>query len=433
MTIRETAHALRLASPALAASTLDVRNAFIAALGKELEIHKDEVFAANREDMADAQKQGLAATVQKRLRYDEGKLQESLAQLSSLEQLSDPIGVTQLARKLDEGLVLRRVSCPIGVIGVIFEARPDALIQIGSLCIKSGNAAILKGGKETQRTNRALFALVQAALGEAGLAQDVLALAESHEEIDELLGCEGDVDLLIPRGSNAFVSYIMNHTKIPVMGHSAGVCHVYVDRSADQDMAARIVVDAKTQYPAVCNAAETLLVDAPIAEEFLPKAARALAEKGARLRASGEALAILSKISSIPEVEPMGEDEYGTEYGDYVMSCKVVDGVEEAVAHINRWGSHHTDSIVATDDAAAAYFQQRVDSAGVYRNCSTRFADGFRYGFGAEVGISTGKLHARGPVGLEGLETYKYLLEGEGHIVGDYATGAKQFHFQDLA
>ena len=433
MTIRETAHALRLASPALAASTLDVRNAFIAALGKELEIHKDEVFAANREDMADAQKQGLAATVQKRLRYDEGKLQESLAQLSSLEQLSDPIGVTQLARKLDEGLVLRRVSCPIGVIGVIFEARPDALIQIGSLCIKSGNAAILKGGKETQRTNRALFALVQAALGEAGLVQDVLALAESHEEIDELLGCEGDVDLLIPRGSNAFVSYIMNHTKIPVMGHSAGVCHVYVDRSADQDMAARIVVDAKTQYPAVCNAAETLLVDAPIAEEFLPKAARALAEKGARLRASGEALAILSKVSSIPEVEPMGEDEYGTEYGDYVMSCKVVDGVEEAVAHINRWGSHHTDSIVATDDAAAAYFQQRVDSAGVYRNCSTRFADGFRYGFGAEVGISTGKLHARGPVGLEGLETYKYLLEGEGHIVGDYATGAKQFHFQDLA
>lgn len=433
MTIRETAHALRLASPALAASTLDVRNAFIAALGKELEIHKDEVFAANREDMADAQKQGLAATVQKRLRYDEGKLQESLAQLSSLEQLSDPIGVTQLARKLDEGLVLRCVSCPIGVIGVIFEARPDALIQIGSLCIKSGNAAILKGGKETQRTNRALFALVQAALGEAGLAQDVLALAESHEEIDELLECEGDIDLLIPRGSNAFVSYIMNHTKIPVMGHSAGVCHVYVDRSADQDMAARIVVDAKTQYPAVCNAAETLLVDAPIAEEFLPKAARALAEKGARLRASGEALAILSKVSSIPEVEPMGEDEYGTEYGDYVMSCKVVDGVEGAVAHINRWGSHHTDSIVATDDAAAAYFQQRVGSAGVYRNCSTRFADGFRYGFGAEVGISTGKLHARGPVGLEGLETYKYLLEGEGHIVGDYATGAKQFHFQDLA
>lgn len=433
MTIRETAHALRLASPALAASTLDVRNAFIAALGKELETHKDEVFAANREDMADAQKQGLAATVQKRLRYDEGKLQESLAQLSSLEQLSDPIGVTQLARKLDEGLVLRRVSCPIGVIGVIFEARPDALIQIGSLCIKSGNAAILKGGKETQRTNRALFALVQAALGEAGLAQDVLALAESHEEIDELLECEGDVDLLIPRGSNAFVSYIMNHTKIPVMGHSAGVCHVYVDRSADQDMAAKIVVDAKTQYPAVCNAAETLLVDAPISEEFLPKAARALAEKGARLRASGEALAILSKVSGIPEVEPMGEDEYGTEYGDYVMSCKVVDGVEGAVAHINRWGSHHTDSIVATDDAAAAYFQQRVDSAGVYRNCSTRFADGFRYGFGAEVGISTGKLHARGPVGLEGLETYKYLLEGEGHIVGDYATGAKQFHFQDLA
>ena len=433
MSVRETVHALRLASPALAASTLEERNAFLAALSRALEVHKDEVFAANREDMADAQKQGLAATVQKRLRYDEGKLQESLAQLSSLEQLSDPIGVTQLARELDEGLVLRRVSCPIGVSGVIFEARPDALIQIGSLCIKSGNAAILKGGKETQRTNRALFTLVEAALAEAGIDQKVLALAESHEEIDELLGCDGDVDLLIPRGSNAFVSNIMNHTKIPVMGHSAGVCHVYVDRSADQDMAARIIVDAKTQYPAVCNAAETLLVDAPIAEEFLPVAARALAAKGARLRATGKALAILSKVSGIPEVESMDEDEYATEYGDYVMSCRVVDGVEGAVAHINRWGSHHTDSNVATDDAAAAYFQQRVDSAGVYRNCSTRFADGFRYGFGAEVGISTGKLHARGPVGLEGLETYKYLLEGEGHIVGDYATGAKQFHFQDLA
>ena len=433
MSVRETVHALRLASPALAASTLEERNAFLAALSRALEVHKDEVFAANREDMADAQKQGLAATVQKRLRYDEGKLQESLAQLSSLEQLSDPIGVTQLARELDEGLVLRRVSCPIGVIGVIFEARPDALIQIGSLCIKSGNAAILKGGKETQRTNRALFTLVEAALAEAGIDQKVLALAESHEEIDELLGCDGDVDLLIPRGSNAFVSNIMNHTKIPVMGHSAGVCHVYVDRSADQDMAARIIVDAKTQYPAVCNAAETLLVDAPIAEEFLPVAARALAAKGARLRATGKALAILSKVSGIPEVESMDEDEYATEYGDYVMSCRVVDGVEGAVAHINRWGSHHTDSIVATDDAAAAYFQQRVGSAGVDRNCSTRFADGFRYGFGAEVGISTGKLHARGPVGLEGLETYKYLLEGEGHIVGDYATGAKQFHFQDLA
>ncbi|MGN0070336.1 MAG: glutamate-5-semialdehyde dehydrogenase [Atopobiaceae bacterium] len=433
MTVRETVHALRLASPALAASAIDERNAFLAALAEELEAHKDEVFAANREDMAAADEAGLAATVKKRLRYDEGKLRESLAQLASLEELPNPIGVTQLARELDEGLVLRRVSCPIGVIGVIFEARPDALIQIGSLCIKSGNAAILKGGKETQRTNRALFALVEAALAKAGLDENVLALAESHEEIDELLKCDGDVDLLIPRGSNAFVSYIMNHTKIPVMGHSAGVCHVYVDRSADQDMAAKIVVDAKTQYPAVCNAAETLLVDAPIAEVFLPKVARALAAKGARLRATGKALAILSNVSNVPAAEPMDEDEYGTEYGDYVMSCKVVDGVEEAVAHINRWGSHHTDSIVATDDQAAAYFQQRVDSAGVYRNCSTRFADGFRYGFGAEVGISTGKLHARGPVGLEGLETYKYLLVGEGHIVGDYASGKKQFHFQDLA
>ena len=432
MSVRETAHVLRLASPALAASSLDARNAALGAIADGLKAHAEEIFAANRQDCAAAAEAGIAATVQKRLRYDEGKMQESLAQLASLVSLPDPIGKVQLERELDEGLILKRVSCPIGVIGVIFEARPDALIQIGSLCIKSGNAAILKGGKETQRTNKVLFGVVQEALEIAGLPADALALAESHAEIDELLACEGDVDLLIPRGSNAFVRYIMDHTKIPVMGHSAGVCHVYVDRAADQDMAVTVVVDAKTQYPAVCNAAETLLVDRPIASEFLPKAARALAQKKARLRGTQEVLDLLADVSDIPAPELMAEDEFGREYGDYVMSCKIVDGVDEAISHINSWGSHHTDAIVTADDATAATFQQRVDSAGVYRNCSTRFADGFRYGFGAEVGISTGKLHARGPVGLEGLETYKYLLEGEGHIVGDYAEGKRQFHFRDL-
>lgn len=433
MSVLDTVRALRYAAPELAASPLDARNQALTALAEGLGRHAEEIFAANRQDMEAAASAGVAPTVQKRLRYDEGKLQESLAQLASLAALGDPIGQTQLLRELDEGLVLRRVSCPIGVIGVIFEARPDALVQIGSLCIKSGNAAILKGGKETQATNRALFAVIEEALGTAGLPADVLALAESHEEIDELLACDGEVDLLIPRGSNAFVSYIMSHTKIPVMGHSAGVCHVYVDRSADLEMAEKIVVDAKTQYPAVCNAAETLLVDRLIAATFLPQVARALAGKGARLRGTEEVLALLSGVSGIPAPALMADDEFGTEYGDYVMSCKVVDGLDEAIAHINQWGSHHTDAIVAQDDAAAQRFQQLVDSAGVYRNCSTRFADGFRYGFGAEVGISTGKLHARGPVGLEGLETYKYLLEGEGHTVAGYAAGERQFHFRDLA
>jgi glutamate-5-semialdehyde dehydrogenase len=324
------------------------------------------------------------------------------------------------------------VTCPIGVIGVIFEARPDALVQISSLCIKSGNCAVLKGGRETTNTNAVLFDLIHQAAVDAGLPADALMQVESHSDIDEMLTCDRDIDLLIPRGSNTFVRYIMDNTKIPVMGHSSGICHVYVDRAADQAMAVRVVVDAKTQYPAVCNAAETLLVDRPIAKEFLPKVARGLAEKGARLRGTQEVLDLLAQVDGIPAPELMGDDEFGTEYGDYVMSCKVVDGVREAVEHINTWGSHHTDSIITADDEAAETFMSLVDSAGVYRNCSTRFADGYRYGFGAEVGISTGKLHARGPVGLDGLVTYKYRLVGHGDIVADFAEGRRSFHFRDL-
>lgn len=433
MGVREQVRAMRESAPELAASSLEVRNDALARIAAGLREHANEIFAANAKDMAAAAEAVVAPTIQKRLRYDEKKMAESTAQLEQLQGLADPIGRVILRRELDEGLVLTRVSCPIGVIGVIFEARPDALVQVASLCIKSGNCAILKGGRETANSNRALFDVVHDAVVAAGLPADCLALAESHADVDELLGCDEDVDLLIPRGSNAFVRYIMEHTKIPVMGHSAGICHVYVDKAADQDMAVRIVVDAKTQYPAVCNAAETLLVHRDIAEEFLPKVQEALAAKGARLRGTAEVVADTSDDGVSPAVEPMGDDEFGTEYGDYVMSSKVVDGVQEAVEHINRWGSHHTDAIVTADDEAAEYFMRMVDSAGVYRNCSTRFADGFRYGFGAEVGISTGKLHARGPVGLEGLETYKYRLVGHGDVVDDYATGRKEFHFRDLA
>jgi len=430
--IREQAQKMKLCAPELAATPVEVRNDALARIAAGLQAHKDEVFAANAQDLAAARDASIAQTIQKRLRYDEGKMAESLAQLQGLQGLADPIGRVLLRRELDEGLTLTRVSCPIGVIGVIFEARPDALVQVASLCIKSGNCAILKGGKETANSNRVLFSIVHEAAVAAGLPADCLALAESHADIDELLGCDEYVDLLIPRGSNAFVRYIMDHTKISVMGHSAGICHVYVDKDADQEMAARIVVDAKTQYPAVCNAAETLLVHRDIAAEFLPRVQAALAQKKARLRGTEEVIAATQADGVEPAVEPMGDDEFGTEYGDYIMSSKVVADVREAGAHINRWGSHHTDCIVTTNQQTADYFMRMVDSAGVYHNCSTRFADGFRYGFGAEVGISTGKLHARGPVGLEGLETYKYRLEGHGQLVDDYATGRSQFHFRDL-
>ncbi|MGN0076983.1 MAG: glutamate-5-semialdehyde dehydrogenase [Parafannyhessea sp.] len=433
MDIREQVHQMKLEAPAMAASSIEQRNHALELVAQALEAHKDQIFAANEKDMSAAAEAGVAQTVQKRLRYDEDKLRDGVAGLRQLVGLPDPVGRVLLDRELDAGLELRRVTCPIGVIGVIFEARPDALVQISSLCVKSGNCAVLKGGRETANTNRVLFDVIHEAVVEAGLPASCLLQAELHSEIDELLQCDQDVDLLIPRGSNKFVRYIMEHTKIPVMGHSSGVCHVYVDAAADQDMAVRVLVDAKTQYPAVCNAAETLLVDRSIAAEFLPKAALGLAERGARLRGTAEVCDLLSHVEGIPAVEPMSDDEFSTEYGDYVMSCKVVDGVREAVDHINRYGSHHTDAIITTDDAAAEYFMQMVDSAGVYRNCSTRFADGFRYGFGAEVGISTGKLHARGPVGLDGLVTYKYRLVGHGDIVAPYASGEKSFHYRDLA
>jgi glutamate-5-semialdehyde dehydrogenase len=353
------------------------------------------------------------------------------AGLKQLEGLVDPVGKVLLSRELDEGLVLQRISVPIGVIGVIFEARPDAMVQVASLCIKSGNCAILKGGKETANTNKVLFEIIKKSAIEAGLPEGCLLQAEQHNEIDELLACDQDVDLLIPRGSNNFVRYIMEHTKIPVMGHSSGICHIYVDEKADQELAVPVILDAKIQYPAACNAVETVLVNRAIAEEFLPKLAKGLDGAGVKLRGTKEAADIVAAKTGL-NVEIMQEDAFAKEYNDLIISLKVVSDVKEAVKHINYFGSHHTDCIITEDNASAAYFAQMVDSAGVYQNVSTRFADGFRYGFGAEGGISTGKLHARGPVGLDGLVTYKYTLKGNGQIVGDYATGKKQFHHKDI-
>ena len=436
MNIREEARKMKLVAPVLAASSNETRNAALRAIADALKANKEKIFAANAEDCRAAGENGIAPAVMKRLAFNEAKLTDVCKGIDQLISLPDPIGKSLLKRELDAGLVLERVSVPIGVIGVIIEARPDALVQISTLCLKSGNCAILKGGKETAGTNRVLFSIIHDAAVSAGLPSECLLQAELHNEIDELLQCEKDVDLLIPRGSNQFVQYIMNNTKIPVMGHADGICHIYVDRDVDMDMAINIIIDAKTQYTAACNAVETILINREIAPVFLPLLARSLKAAGVKLRGTQEAEDLIARSSDaaaqIDAVDIMDDDDFRTEYLDMIISLKVVADVEEAIDHINRYGSHHTDSILTRDDAVAARFMQMVDSAGVYRNCSTRFADGFRYGFGAEVGISTSKLHARGPVGLEGLVTYKYLITGSGQIVGDYASGRSSFHFKDL-
>lgn len=464
MSVRDKVRNMKAVSPLAASMNVDVRNSALREIAAELKRCSEEIFRANQEDLARADAEGISPAVRKRLKFDEHKLADCLAGIDSLAGLPDPTGKITLNRQLDEGLVLKRITVPIGVIGIIFEARPDALVQISCLCIKSGNCAVLKGGRETSSTNKVLFDLIYAAAVRAGLPEGCLLQVSAHSEIDELLECDDCVDLLIPRGSNAFVRYIMDHTKIPVMGHSDGICHTYIDRSADIDLAIPVLIDAKTQYTAACNSTETLLVHREIAKEFLPKAASALARAGVKLRGTKEAAEILehasseaASFSSVPDTsgpagdiadtlnsfkddgaakisaqDIMEENDFATEYLDLVLSVKLVDSVDEAAAHINRFGSHHTDCIITSDDEAASRFMMLVDSAGVYRNCSTRFADGFRYGFGAEVGISTGKLHARGPVGLDGLVTYKYLLEGSGQIVADYASGTKKFHFHDI-
>ncbi|MCD8362983.1 MAG: glutamate-5-semialdehyde dehydrogenase [Lachnospiraceae bacterium] len=425
MQMKEEVRKVKLASPRMAASAGDTRNLALRMMKEALDEEREAIFAANRADLKQAEADAVAAPILKRLKFDEGKLRDVSSGIQDLIAMEDPLFQTQLWRELDEGLVLKRVSCPIGVIGVIFEARPDALVQISALCIKSGNCVILKGGSEARRTNKKLFEVISAAVQKAGLPENCMMQLEDRSEIRELLDCHGLVDLLIPRGSNAFVQYIMDNTKIPVMGHADGICHIYVDKDADIGKAVPIIVDAKTQYVSACNAVETLLVHRDIAREFLPELKATLDEKGVEVRGTEEVVAI------IPCSAATAADD-STEYLDYILSVKLVEDVQEAIDHINYFGSHHTDSIVTENQETAELFMNLVDSAGVYQNCSTRFADGYRYGFGAEVGISTGKIHARGPVGLEGLLSYKYRLYGNGQIVGDYASGKKQFHFRDI-
>lgn len=426
MNIHDETLKMKLASPLLSALSLETRNKALALIRESLNAHKEEIFEANRKDLALAEETGVPAPVKKRLKFDEAKLSDVTEELTGLMALPDPLRNITLARELDQGLTLYRVTCPIGVIGVIFEARPDALVQISSLCLKSGNCAILKGGKETTWTNRVLFSLIHQAAIDAGLPENCLLQAEQHNEIDELLECYDTVDLLIPRGSNAFVQYIMNHTNIPVLGHADGVCHIYVDKEYDKETAIPLIVDAKTQYPAACNAVETVLIHRDVAKDLLPDLAKALKDAGVKLRGTEE-------VNEITPVEIIPESEsFHHEYVDLIIALKIVGGVDEAINHINTYGSHHTDCILTQNAETAEKFMTLVDSANVYQNASTRFADGFRYGFGAEVGISTSKIHARGPVGLEGLLSYKYKLFGHGDIVGDYASGKKHFIHKDL-
>lgn len=425
MNIKEEAKAVKLASPKMAGTSEEARNNALLEVVKQLKARQQEIFEANAMDLKQAEIDKVAAPIIKRLKFDETKLRDVIAGIEDLVKLEDPLFKQDMHRQLDEGLTLYRETCPIGVIGVIFEARPDALIQISSLCIKSGNCVILKGGSETMNSNRVLFNIIYEAVIKSGMPENCMLQLEARSEITDLLTCNESVDLLIPRGSNAFVQYIMNNTKIPVMGHADGICHIYVDKEADFNKAIPIIIDAKTQYVSACNSVETLLIHKDIVDEFVPKLYEALKENNVELRGTEE-------IVKLTGCNQGTEEDNRKEYLDYIVSAKVVNSLDEAIEHINYFGSHHTDCIITENSETANEFMRYVDSAGVYQNCSTRFADGYRYGFGAEVGISTSKIHARGPVGLEGLVSYKYKLFGNGNVVDDYAKGKKQFHFKDL-
>jgi glutamate-5-semialdehyde dehydrogenase len=421
----------RTAAIALAKLPSEAKNTALEAIAVALEQQAEMILVANQKDVTAANANKLPSALIARLKLDASKLKSMVAGVRDVIRLDDPIGDRQIHRELDTGLVLERLSCPLGVIGVIFEARPDAVTQIAALGIKSGNGVILKGGSEAVHSCEAIAFVMYKALEElftkhGGVSPHVVQLLTTRAETLAILKMDKLIDLIIPRGSNQFVRYIQNNTHIPVLGHADGVCHLYVDESADLDKAVAIAVDSKTQYPAACNAIETMLVHNAIASKFLPLALAALQERGVELRGCDRTRKIIA-------INPANESDWAMEYCDLILSIKIVDSLEEAMTHITTYGSKHTEAIVTEDQAIANIFTSDIDAAGVYQNCSTRFADGFRYGFGAEVGISTNKMPPRGPVGLEGLVTYKYRLVGNGHIVADYAgNNAKAFTHRDL-
>ena len=413
------------ASVTMAALPSSTKDKALEAMAAALDSHREAVLQANALDMVIGERMvaegAMSDSMLKRLRIDDSKIDGMIAGILDVVGLPDPVGERMSALELDDDLTLYQIRCPIGMLGVIFESRPDVVPQIMSLCLKSGNSVAFKGGREASESIRVLFDLLREAAAGEGVPGDAFVLMESRADIDAILGLDDYIDLLIPRGSNEFVRHIQGNTRIPVLGHAAGICHVYVDASADPDMAEELIVDSKTQYAAVCNAAETLLVHRDAAGSFIPRIIGALASKGVEVRGS-------DRVRAIADCIPATDADWDTEYGDLVISVDIVDSVDDAISFINEHGSHHTDMIVTSDMGNAAVFASMVDSADVFVNASTRFADGFRYGKGAEVGISTNKIHARGPVGMEGLMIYKYVLIGNGQVVRDYVgQGAREY------
>ena len=424
LSLKDIGQKTRQAALKLSVLSTAERDRALEAIAQSLEAHQAKILAANQADCEAAAQEGIAPALLARLKMGETKLKATIAGVRQVQNLPDPVGSVDIKRELDSELLLKRISCPLGVLGVIFEARPEALIQITSLAIKSGNGVILKGGKEAIRSCQAITVAIREALVKTQVDPDVVQLLTTREEIRALLELDDCVDLIIPRGSNAFVRYVQDNTRIPVLGHADGICHLYIDRAADLAQAVAITVDSKTQYPAACNAIETLLVHQAIAPQFLPAVAKAL--DNVELRGDARTCEIIAINSAT-------DTDWQTEYSDLILSIAVVDSVETAIKHIQAYGSKHTEAIVTENEATAQVFLDQVDAAGVFHNCSTRFSDGFRYGFGAEVGISTQKMPPRGPVGLEGLVTYKYQLVGKGQVVATYSGSApKPFQHRDI-
>ena len=401
------AQLVRVSQRKFAGCEPEQRTAALRSLAEILGRRASDIMAANEMDLEQAARSELAAPLVSRLRLTNKKIATLCDGLESLAQSADPVGRAERRTTLDDDLVLTRVMSPIGVLLIIFESRPDAVIQIGGLAVRSGNAVILKGGREAAHTNAVLVACIQQALSENGLPENVVVGVEDRASVAALLEMDGEIDLVIPRGSGAMVRHIQESTRIPVLGHAEGVCSLYLDAAANPEMAARLAVDGKCDYPSACNATETLLVH----EAFMPH----LPAVGAALQAAGVQLrADPDSLPHLPGAEPAGEADGSTEYGDLVLAVRTVASVQEAIDHVHAHGSGHTDSIVTDDPEAAAQFLRFVDSASVFHNASTRFADGYRFGLGAEVGISTGRIHARGPVGLVGLTSQKYVVFGDG-------------------
>jgi glutamate-5-semialdehyde dehydrogenase len=421
----------RLAAQHLASLTAEAKNEAIEAIAKSLETHAAEIVAANAADCLAAQGE-ITPALYARLKLDATKLTGAIVGVRDVGKLADPVGQIQIQRELDAGLILHRVSCPVGVLGVIFEARPDAVIQIASLAIKSGNGVILKGGREAIASCTALVTAIKSGLARSQVNPDVIQLLTTRSETTELLKLDRYVDLIIPRGSNEFVKYVQDNTRIPVLGHADGICHLYLDCEANIDRSIDISIDSKTQYPAACNAIETLLIHQAIATQFLPLIVNKLQAHGVEIRVDEIGWHILDPDPQ-SNITLATANDWVTEYSDLIISIKIVPDLEAAITHINTYGSRHTESIVTENITTAKIFMNQVDAAGVFHNCSTRFSDGFRYGFGAEVGISTQKMSPRGPVGLEGLITYKYHLTGDGHIAATYTgENAQPFTHRDF-